>query len=117
MTSKLTDDAVHTLLADSQRRHLLSLLNRTGQEKIEDLARKVAAREQDTRLENVSEDAQQQVAISLIHNHLPRLAEHNIVSYDLDSKDVVLMDVVDELEEYLSDQTDDTPSFGQLLTG
>lgn len=114
MASKLTEDTVYAILSDSQRCQLLSLLNRNGQRKIDDLARMIAAREQDTHPENISEDAQQQVAISLVHNHLPRLAEHNIVSYDMDSEEVVLMDVVDELQVYLGDQTDDEPAFGQL---
>lgn len=115
MTAELTADTVHTLLADSQRRHLLSLLNHTGQNDITDLARKIAAREQNTSPENISDDAQQRVAVELVHNHLPRLAEHDIVSYDLDSKEVVLMDVIDELEPHVSDRTDDGPNFGQLL--
>ena len=114
MTSKLSEDTVHTILSDSQRRHLLSLLNRTGQGKIDDLARKIAAQEQDTHPENVSEELQQRVAVALVHNHLPRLAEHDLVSYDIDSNEVVLMDVFDELESSLSNQTDDGSTFGQL---
>ncbi len=113
MTPQLSDDTVHALLSDSQRLHLLSLLNRSGQRKIDDLARKLAAREQNTRPANISEETQQRIAIELHHNHLPRLAEHDVVSYDQD--EVVLMDVFDELESYLNDQTDDVPAFGQLL--
>jgi len=116
MTATLTDDTVHTLLADSQRRHLLSLLNHTGHNKINDLARKIAAREQNTRPESVSDDTQQRVAVALVHNHLPRLAEHDLVSYDPESEEVVLMDVIDELESPLSNQTDNRPNFGQLLS-
>ena len=117
MTTKLNTDTVHTLFADSQRRHLLSLLNHTGQNDINDLARKIAAREQNTRPEAISDDTQQRVAVALVHNHLPRLAEHDIVSYDLDSKEVILMDVIDELEAHISDQRDDGPNFGQVLPG
>lgn len=115
MSPELSKDTAYRLLSDSQRQHLLSLLSQDDQGRIDGLAREIAAREEDIRPKNVSEKTQQRITISLIHNHLPRLAEHNIVSYDQDSKRVVLMDVFGELEANLSDHTDDDSALYQLF--
>ncbi|SER71288.1 DUF7344 domain-containing protein [Natrinema salaciae] len=99
MSPELAEDTAHALLADSERLHLLTLLRQEGTGNIDALARRIAAREEDVRPENVGRETQRRVTVSLVHNHLPRLAEHDVVSYDRES--VVLMDVFDDLESSL----------------
>ncbi|OIB56516.1 DUF7344 domain-containing protein [Natrialba sp. SSL1] len=94
----LTNDAAHTILSDPQRRHLLYLLKKNGKRTVDDLAYQIAAQEQDAHPETVSEEAYQRVAISLVHKHLPLLDDHNVIQYDQENQEVILMDVFDDLK-------------------
>ncbi|WP_317175803.1 DUF7344 domain-containing protein [Halomontanus rarus] len=96
MASKLSTDTTLTLFADSQRRHLLDLLEENENRTVDELAEQITKRERDT--QNVSEDVHQRVVISLVHKHLPMLADHDIVSYNRDRKEVALVDGVDDLK-------------------
>ena len=89
----LTEDTAYNLFADSQRMHLLTILQRNGEMDIDKLASRIAARE---------EKSQRQIKIALVHKHLPLLEDHNIIQYDTET--VTPMDVLDELEQYIDDQ-------------
>ncbi len=82
-------DAVFTLLANPRRRLLLSHFLESDYGNVETLSRHIAAREQDAHPRAVSEDDRTEVAVSLVHDHLPRLADHDVVDYDARSGDVV----------------------------
>lgn len=118
----ITDDTAHTILSDPQRRHLLRLLKKVGNGTVDELALQIAAREQGNEgeyWEKVSEDAHKRVTISLVHKHIPLLADHNIIEYNSKTNEVVLMDVVTELEPYLGDQKqdDNTSTLKKIIPG
>lgn len=74
-----------SLLADPHRRAVLERLDRTvdGLE-IEALAARVAAELSDAP-ETVDDDDRRRVLLALHHNHLPKLADHGLLEYDLDA--------------------------------
>lgn len=75
-----------SLLADPHRRAVLERLDRTedGVE-VETLAARIAAELSDATLETVDEDEHRRILLALHHNHLPRLADHDLLEYDLDA--------------------------------
>ncbi|MFP8952284.1 hypothetical protein ACLI4Z_04810 [Natrialbaceae archaeon A-arb3/5] len=115
-TRSLTSETVHELLANTRRRHLLSILNRSGTEPIDDLALKIAARERNEPVERIDEESRQRIAVSLVHKHIPMLEDHDIVRYNSDTRSVALMDVFDEIEHYMRQSTDET-IFEKLIPG
>ena len=109
---------VYTLLGESRRRYLLYQLMGEAYGNIDDLALQIAAWERGTPTDAVSEEAQEKVCISLVHAHLPRLADHNVVEYDLRSGDVVLADGVSALEPLLEQfkRTEEVPEIQHSLS-
>lgn len=87
-----TLDAGYGLLSDSRRRYVLYhfVSNEIGH--VGAFSRKIAAHERDVPYESVDEAIREDVAASLLHNHLPRLADHDVVEYDTRSGDVVRSD-------------------------
>ena len=96
---------IFDLLSDDRRRALVDVLCESDRERsVESLATEVARREggetgtpgstaggnPDSTAGNsaagVSESARRSIAISLVHNHLPRLASMNLVRYDRDRR-------------------------------
>lgn len=94
-------DTCCTLLSAWRRRYLLTQLCERERVTIEQIARRIAAHEQDVLRDAVSEDARDSVVVSLVHNHLPRLADHGVVEYDLRNGDIVPSDAFEDLEPYL----------------
>ena len=72
---------------------------------VEDLSRQIARWEAETKGDDASKDGQHRVAVALVHNHLPRLADHDIIEYDQRSGDIVLVATDTELDS-LTDPTD-----------
>lgn len=94
-------ETAHQLLGNPRRRYLLYHLMDNGVGNLEELSLQIAAWEQDESVEDVSEESREHVAISLVHNHLPRLADHGFADYDLRSGDIVLTDKFAEIEPFV----------------
>ena len=77
----LGPNTINALLANPDRRHLLSVLRENGSATVEELSHLIAARKRDT-LPDGGADVRRCVAVALIHNHLPRLADSGVVEYD-----------------------------------
>ena len=103
-------DVPYRLLGDRHRRYLLYQLQNTGQGTVESLASRIATVDPET-ADGDLETARQQIYVSLVHNHLPRLADHGVLEYDLRSGDVVLSDGFTDLEPLLEQfkETEDVP--------
>ncbi|MBV0902795.1 hypothetical protein KTS37_13455 [Halomicroarcula salina] len=72
------------LLASERRQTALSVLSETRcPVELEELAAAVAARESDS--DDAESDRVATVATALHHNHLPRMADMGVVSYDPES--------------------------------
>lgn len=95
----LPEDAIYELLSDTRRHQLLSLLQQHGSMDVEEIAAGIAARERHT-----DDGDTRQIAVSLVHNHLPLLEDYDVVQHDRDRGTVALLDVFDELEQYLDAQ-------------
>ncbi|WP_290812156.1 hypothetical protein [Halovivax sp.] len=88
-------DAFHALLADSRRRRLLAHLRRHRQSSLAECVRAIVEREGKRSL--ADDGARERVAISLVHDHLPRLADYDIVEYDAEARTVSVGDAFDDL--------------------
>jgi DNA-binding transcriptional ArsR family regulator len=98
MSERSLDEHLH-ILADQRRRQIIQHL-RTGEENattLEELTDRV----------NGDDTARAEVAISLHHHHLPKLATYELVEYDHDTgtvryrSDANLEEVLDHLPEEL----------------
>lgn len=107
-------EAACSLLAEPARRVLLYELAEHRDASIEDLVTQICAWKFDGRTD-VDDDTRQQIYITLVHNHLPRLADYGIVQYDLRSGDVVLADGFDDIKPLLEQfkQTEEEPELRQ----
>ncbi|NGM69117.1 hypothetical protein G6M89_08870 [Natronolimnobius sp. AArcel1] len=100
-TSATRMEAACSLLSESKRRYLLYLLAETRNGNIEDLITQISAWEYDQHAGAIDKETRQRVYVSLVHNHLPRLADYDIVEYDLRSGDIVLEDGFDDIKPLL----------------
>ena len=75
-------DKVFEALAHPRRRYLLYALVNSGNEKtLPRLAAKIPAWEQGTDVNEVTDEKQQKVHVSLFHSHIPKLAALEVVDY------------------------------------
>ncbi|ELY76757.1 DUF7344 domain-containing protein [Natrinema pallidum] len=94
-------EAACSLLAESERRFLLYQLADEGSANLEDLIVQVAAWELDARADTIDKEVRQRVYVSLVHNHLPRLEDYDIIEYDLRSGDIVLAEGFEDIKPLL----------------
>lgn len=98
----LTPSVVFGILANKRDRFVLYLLEeRGGTMAIEDLAVAIAAWENDTVPDLITNEMNQRVHSRLFHATIPKLSEYGLVSYDPDSEAVTLTDLGEQLESYL----------------
>lgn len=80
-TTNLTTSEYHRLLASKRRRVALDVLaNRTAPVDLEDLAATIALRELEVDI--ADEKTIKRVALTLHHNHLPKMTDLGVVDYD-----------------------------------
>lgn len=104
----LTQGEVYDLLSNARRRFVISYLrDRDEPVELNDLSRDVAAWENDTDVENLTDQQIKRVYVSLYQTHVPKLSESGIVDYDQDSGDVALTSNVNTLDTYLPDSDGD----------
>ncbi|AFO57342.1 MULTISPECIES: hypothetical protein [Natrinema] len=100
-TSANRMEAACSLLAESERRFLLYQLAGERSANLEDLIAQVAAWELDARADAIDKEVRQRVYVSLVHNHLPRLEDYDIIEYDLRSGDIVLAEGFEDIKPLL----------------
>lgn len=88
---------IRSVLGKSRRRFALYYLLSNEHTDIDSLSVQIAAWEQGESATSVDEKTHRRVQISLHHNHLPQLAAHDIVEYDVRSGDVVRSDGFDDV--------------------
>ncbi|RQH00494.1 DUF7344 domain-containing protein [Natrarchaeobius oligotrophus] len=108
-------EAACSLLSESERRYLLYLLADERSANLEDLVRQIAAWERGDPASTIDKDGRQHVYVTLVHNHLPRLADYDIVDYDLRSGEIVLTEGFDDIKPLLEQfrQTEAVPEIRQ----
>ncbi|MCU4741759.1 hypothetical protein OB955_17660 [Halobacteria archaeon AArc-m2/3/4] len=90
-------DVAFTLLSDSRRRYLLYRLDDSDSMTTEELSLEIAAWERDVPVESVREDDRKRVETTLVHTHLPRLADHGILERDSETGTVETGDRFDQI--------------------
>lgn len=79
------------LLSDARRRKVLQILHDVDTPAtLTDLARELVAREGGARPGEVEQQRLRQRRISLYHNHVPKLADADVVEFDADERTVTL---------------------------
>ncbi|MCU4750825.1 hypothetical protein OB919_02320 [Halobacteria archaeon AArc-curdl1] len=103
MPTALDTDTLLGLLANWRRRHLLYALQSKRCLTVETLLSDVYGADQveDTRSSADGEQPKREQRISLLHNHLPRLADKEIIEYDPRNQDVVRGSRFDSVEPLL----------------
>ena len=86
-----TYDCVAHLPSASRCGYVLYYLMKNRRGTIDELSKRLTLWEAETTNDDVSKGDRERIAISLVHNHLPRLADHNIIEYDQRSGDIVLI--------------------------
>lgn len=95
----LERETVHSLLADRVREYLLYHLSTVEQTTVPDAAERLAVWSRET--SEFTARGRDGVALQLVHNHLPRLAEYDVVVYDRSSDVVVTGPNFADLEPYV----------------
>lgn len=97
----LEQETVHSLLADRVREYLLRYLSVVNRATISDAAERITewVREMTPTLETQREA----VTVQLVHNHLPRLAHHDVVEYDQSTAEITPGSNFADLEPYVAD--------------
>jgi len=109
----LVMDDAFDLLSNSRRRYLIYyLVRRGGSVELGEMTDQITAWEHDTTVDRISSDQRRRVYISLYQTHLPKLAEHGVLTYDDDEKTVTLADNVDDLVYYLQIDREETSRWG-----
>lgn len=108
----LDRDLVFTLLKNRRRRAVLSFLADRPETTLSDLADQIAADENDTTPEQLSSSERKRVYISLYQNHLPKLADAEVIEYDQSRGDVRRLSSAQRLQRYLDRLDSDTGESG-----
>jgi DNA-binding transcriptional ArsR family regulator len=104
-SSRLSQDEVYHLLSNPRRRFIISFLRKRHEIGLQELAAEVAAWENETPVDELTDQQQKRVYVSLYQTHIPKLEDAGIVRYDSDTGQVQLRDRVEQLDTYLP--TDD----------
>lgn len=100
--TELSQDVAFDILSSPRRRYVLYHL-RSLDEAIEltNLAEQVAAWENDTQAEKITEQERKRVYVSLYQTHVPRLDEAGIIEYDTESGLITLAEGASNIDGYL----------------
>ncbi|USZ68675.1 hypothetical protein NGM10_02785 [Halorussus salilacus] len=102
--------AAFDLLSNARRRGVLYAVGRDGRAAVDDLAERIAAWQRDGgSVEETGGPSADEVRTSLVHVHLPKLADAGVVAYDRSTGIVRLTESATDLEPYLR-RSDDSDS-------
>ena len=105
-TDELSRDELFEVLSSDRRRCLIYYLEAEGGEAdLRELARRIAAWENEIEPEEVSEEGRKRVYISLYQSHVPKLEESGLIRYDNDTKTVSSTERIRDVTELFAEQT------------
>lgn len=100
--SSLSPSVIFGLLADERRRYVLYYLDaHDGQAEFTALAKHVAARENDTSVELLTEDVTDPVSTRLYHADLPKLADHGLIEDEFQQGTITLTETAAQVAHYV----------------
>jgi hypothetical protein len=107
---ELTQDTVFEILSNSRRRFMLSYLHEhDGSVDLMDLANEIAAWENDTTVEDLTDKQSKRVYVSVYQTHVPKLVSTDLIEYDSDTGLIELSERADEIERYMPDGGTERP--------
>ena len=94
-------DEFFDVLSDSRRRFMLAFLQSAEMPvSVEELATELVAGEAQQPVPDRSDADRDAIEISLMHNHLPKMAEAGLIRYDDTRRTVTLADRTDEVRAH-----------------
>ena len=113
MSSKQPDISqsdVFDVLSNPRRRFVLYYLREIDESvELNDLAKAIAAWENDTDESELTDQDRKRVYVSLYQTHIPKLTDVGLVEYDQDSGTVHLTDRTSVIDDYLTDDQVSVP--------
>ena len=104
---EVSTDLVFEILSNKRRRMVLYYLQHNdGSATIQELAKRIAALENDVSVEELSDQQRKRVYVSLYQTHIPKLQESDIIHYDEERGEVHLTDRARAIDSYLTPATD-----------
>lgn len=101
--SSLSLDTLFHLLTDHYRRAVLAqLITHERKLTVNDLTKEIVVQEQDAPITEVSSGEVTDIQVSLLHNHIPKLAETPLITYNEKRKIVEPTDQLEKLQPFLS---------------
>lgn len=114
----LTQGEVYDLLSNARRRFVISYLrDRDEPVELNELSREVAAWENETDVENLTDQQIKRVYVSLYQTHVPKLSESGLLEFDQDSGKVTLTSNVAVLDTYLPDSDEEAVPWQLVYAG
>lgn len=99
----LSQDVVFKMLHSPRRRQVLAYLSaQDGPVDLDDVIVQVAAWENDTTVDAVSESERKRIYVSLYQTHMPKLDDAGLVEYDEEEGTVELTDRAQNVDRYLA---------------
>jgi hypothetical protein len=112
----LSQDVVFEMLYNPRRRQVLAyLFAQDGPVDIDDVIVQVAAWENDTTVDAVSESERRRIYVSLYQTHIPTLDDAGLVEYDEDEETVELTDRARDVDRHLGADSDQFPWYYAYL--
>lgn len=99
---ELSRDLVFDILSSPRRRYMLYYLRQESEPvHIQKLSAEVASWENEIPVDDLTNQQQKRVYVSLYQTHIPKLEDAGIVTYDQETGTVELTERVDEMEAYI----------------
>ena len=105
----LSQDVIFDILSSTRRRYVLYYLSQEGPMELTELAEHVAARENDTDVEDLTKQQRKRVYVSLYQTHVPKLEDAGFVDHDQDMGMVELRSRAREVNQFLGEETSSFP--------
>lgn len=106
-TAEITQDLAYDILSSSRRRFVISALrSEGGTMELNELSERLAAWENDTRVEDLTDQQIKRIYVSLYQTHIPKLSEAGVVSYDQQTGQIRLESTVQHLDRYIPNDGD-----------
>ncbi|SEH14717.1 hypothetical protein SAMN04487967_1734 [Natronorubrum sediminis] len=95
-------DTEFLVLSHPRRRYLLYTLAERPQWSLRELATKLAAWELDVPEETITVDERNKVYVSLMHAHVPKLVDHDVVDFDRERETISKGEYADQILKSLA---------------
>lgn len=116
--TQLSQDVVFDILSNSRRRFLLSRLQDADEPKhLMELADEIAAWENDTTVEALTDKQSKRVYVSVYQTHVPKLTEAELITYDSETGLIELAESAREVERYMPESETDERAWYRYYVG